>query len=267
MCVSSEDLDIVKITINFWFILSEELISTPRLLNQFAPMYESLISVIIKQMRYPNDVATMTSQERDDFRDFRHDIGDVLKDCVRVLGEDRALQIPYSLLLPFFNVQTQEMSQNWQEIEAPLFSLRTMCKEISMDESKYIPEIMAYLPKLPDHPKIQYAAILVIGRYAHWTDKHPDMIPYQLDFVSKGFVGVNETSIAAAHAFRDLCKFCSKHLVPFFDKLQPFYASTLQIATKTNPRIERGKQQSSQIFGTGKLQIESSKRWTIRIST
>jgi transportin-3 len=208
--MSAEELEIARITIQFWYLLTEEILKTPQLKSVFSPVYESLVRIVIKRMRYPADITTLTAEDRDEFRDFRHDIGDVLKDCVRVLGEEIALNIPYTLLTPFFNGNPTVCSKNWQEIEAPLFSLRTMCREISEQESKYIPEIMGMLPKLPDHPKVRYAAILVIGRYANWTNKHPELIAYQLDYVSKGFSGSEETKIAAAHAFRDLCKYCSK---------------------------------------------------------
>jgi transportin-3 len=182
-------------------------------------------------MRYPPDLTNFSAQDRDEFRDFRHDIGDVLKDCVQILGEEQVLQVPYNMLQSFFQALQSNPSAplQWQEVEAPLFSLRAMCREVSLKESKFIPDIMSMLPQLPEHPKIQYAAILVIGRYAQWTREHPDMLTYQLDFVSKGFQGDKETTIAAAHTFRDLCKYCSKHLVKYMEELQPFYVHSLPL--------------------------------------
>lgn len=214
ICSSCEDADVIKITTNVWYMLGEA-IGGPEKASirlQFAPVYQSLVEIIIKKMKYPDDLTSQTAEDRDDFRDFRHDIGDILKDCVRVLGEEIALQTPYNLLRNQFEVHQVNpgIPFKWQEVEAPLFSLRTMCREVSNNESKFIPEIMAMLPRLPDHPKIKYAAILVIGRYAQWTNNHPDMLSYQLDFVTKGFQGDQETSIAAAHTFRDMCKYCGK---------------------------------------------------------
>jgi transportin-3 len=174
-------------------------------------VYLSLVKIIIKQLQYPTDQDNMTIQEIDEFRDFRYDIGDVLKDCVRVIGEEAALSIPYSLLRDAFQKNFQ---CSWQEIEALLFSLRTMCSEVSNDESKFIPGIMEVLQKLPTHPKITYAAILVIGRYSIWTNYHPELLSYQLDFVSKGFQEKeNLTKVAAAHAFRDLAKNCKAVII------------------------------------------------------
>jgi transportin-3 len=240
LCSSAEDLDIVRITINAWFMISEELMGSEKshLRVGFLPVYQSLVGIILQKMQYPEELATFTAQERDEFRDFRHDIGDVLKDCVKVLGQDVALQAPYHLLQSIFQAaqSTPNAPIRWQEVEAPLFSLRTMCREVSFTESQYIPEIMSMLPKLPNHPKIKYAAILVIGRYAQWTNVHPEMLTYQLDFVSKGFEGDSETTIAAAHAFRDLCKYCSKHLVQYIDQLQPFYTNSLPLVQEQDKK-------------------------------
>lgn len=208
-------------TINVWYLTAEELLnpSAQALKTQFQPLFRQLIDIIIHHLRYPSDFSNLSSQERDEFREFRHDIGDSLKDCVRVLGEETALEVPYKILLKCFEAFPQGQSFNfdsgvsWEEIEAPLFSLRTMCREVSSQESRYIPEIMGMLPQLPAHPKIKYAAILVIGRYAKWTNHHPDLLAYQLDFVTKGFNEDNDTSTAAAHTFRDLCRHCSKVFV------------------------------------------------------
>jgi transportin-3 len=143
-------------------------------------------------------------------------MGDVLKDCVRVLGEE-SINVPYTILCGFYangvtngsGSGASALNPNipWQKIEAPLFSLRAMCREVSLHENKYLPEIMAMLPRLPVHPKIKYAAILVIGRYAEWTNFHPDLLSFQLEYVSAGFDFADNQN-ACSSAFRDLCKYC-----------------------------------------------------------
>ena len=213
VCSANEDLEIVKITINVWFQISEYLTGPENESKRIAffPIYRALVDILIGHMKYPADNVKVSAQERDEFREFRHDMGDVMKDCVRVLGEEAALAAPYALLQKYFGLDVNTTTQiPWQDIEAPLFSLRVMCREVSENESKYIPEIMSMLPSLPPHPKVKYAAILVIGRYAQWTNNNPSMLTYQLDFVSKGFQEDQDTTIAAAHAFRDLCKYCNK---------------------------------------------------------
>lgn len=216
ICASYDDLEIAKITFNVWFLIAEQITSPSNsaCLPQFTPIYHQLITIIIKHLQYPENLDTWKSQERDEFKEFRYVMGDVLKDCVRVLGQD-SLITPYNILRQLFqNSATAvplDSSVSWQQIEAPLFSLRAMCREVSLTENKYLTEIMTLLPRLPSHPKIKYAAILVIGRYAEWTNLHPDMLSYQLDFVSNGFEKENQK--ASSCTFCDLCKYCSKVLI------------------------------------------------------
>ncbi|KAL5032389.1 hypothetical protein BDV3_000966 [Batrachochytrium dendrobatidis] len=244
-CVAHDELEIAKITFNVWNYIAEALL-TPQYSAcklQYHPIYSKLIDTILTHLQYPDDLTTWTLQERDEFRDFRHVMGDVLKDCVRILGDEEALSRPFAILQTFFNPVngTTSLTESgaelaWPKIEAPLFSLRAMCREISFSESRYLPEIMSILSRLPNHPKIKYAAILVIGRYAEWTNEHPEMLSYQLDYVSSAFDQDKDTISAASQTFRDLCKYCSKHLVNLLPQLYSFYVRTVESVSRDDCR-------------------------------
>jgi transportin-3 len=81
---------------------------------------------------------------------------------------------------------------------------------------------MTFLPQLPQHPKIQYAIILVIGRYSGWTAKHPECIDFQVEYITRGFNDPSSIS-AAALAMKYLCESCGPLMVRFLDDLHPFY--------------------------------------------
>jgi transportin-3 len=78
--------------------------------------------MIIKHFHYPEDMNSWTANDKDEFREFRHDMGDCLKDSVTVIGERDALLIPLSILTNVFNAE----QKNWQDFEAPLFCIRSM---------------------------------------------------------------------------------------------------------------------------------------------
>jgi transportin-3 len=92
---------------------------------------------------------------------------------------------------------------------------------------------MNFLPQLPQHPKIQYAVILVIGRYSGWTSKHPEFIDFQIGYVTKGFDDQSSIS-AAALAMKYLCESCGPLMVRFLDDLHPFYN---QVIVKMERRV------------------------------
>ncbi|WWC63014.1 uncharacterized protein I303_105612 [Kwoniella dejecticola CBS 10117] len=223
-CAAYPDLDIVPITFNFWYTLATTLGQQPSdpSLQPILDIYQSLQAVIIGHLHFPADDEHQTAQERDEFRTFRHRMGDTLKDCCHLLGAPICLKRSYDLIVDAMG----KSSPKWQEIEAPLFSMRSMGAEVSPDDDEVLPHIMDMLPKLPDHPKIRYAAILVISRYTEWIDRHPENLAFQLQYISAGFdMAEDEVSAAAAQAMKFMCQDCNQHLVPFLPQLHTFINS------------------------------------------
>ena len=99
----------------------------------------------------------MTAQERDEFRAFKHAMGDTLKDCCFILGSSVCLRIAYGTVRSSLSRPTTV----WQEIEAPL-STRSMGAEVDPNDDEVAPLIMDLIPELPAHPRVRYAATLVI---------------------------------------------------------------------------------------------------------
>ena len=223
-CAAYEDLEIVQITFNFWYNLATALGRTPSD-PRFQPIlaiYANLQSVIISRLHFPGDDEQQTAQERDEFRMFRHRMGDTLKDCCHVLGATVCLRKSYDMVASAL----AKPSPTWQEIEAPLFSMRSMGAEVDNDDEEVLPHIMEMLPRLPDHPRIRYAAILVISRYTQWINRHPSHLAFQLQYVSAGFEIADENvSAAAAQAMKFMCQDCHSHLVPFLPQLHTFVGS------------------------------------------
>jgi transportin-3 len=205
-CASCEDLDVVRITFAFWKHLSDVLSRAPRdpSVQPIVEVFNRLVDIIIGHLRYPTDDSSLTAEERDDFRDFRHVIGDTLKDCCQVLGSTICLRHAYDLV-----ARASSEGRSWQDIEAPLFAMRSMGAEVDPNESEILPLILDSIPKLPQHPKIRYASILVVSRYTEWIARHPDQIVAQLSFVSSGFSDQNkDVWLASADAIKWLCRDC-----------------------------------------------------------
>lgn len=223
-CAAYEDLEIVQITFNFWYNLATALGRPPQG-EQYQPIlgiYANLQSVIISRLHFPGDDEQQTAQERDEFRMFRHRMGDTLKDCCHILGATTCLRKSYDMVASAM----AKPQPSWQEIEAPLFSMRSMGAEVDNDDQEILPHIMDMLPRLPEHPRIRYAAILVISRYTQWINRHPSNLAFQLQYVSAGFEVADEmVSAAAAQAMKFMCQDCHSHLVPFLPQLHTFVTS------------------------------------------
>ncbi|KAJ3168687.1 Nuclear import receptor [Irineochytrium annulatum] len=239
LCAASTELEIVGITLRFWTTLQEVIDKREDLRALFAPVFSTLMDTLLRHLQYPPDDA-FTPKQRDIFREFRHDMGDVLKSCVCILGQREALARPYRILTSFAVTGAAagaalDPAIPWQSIEAPLFAVRTMGREISIEENEVLPEIMSMLPRLPDHPKVRHSAIMLIGRYATWTKMHPEFLPYQMTFVSKGFEDVESVS-AASRALRYLCEESGELIVNYLSQLHPFYLNIVKVVEKDERR-------------------------------
>ena len=206
-CSAHPDLDVVPITFPFWMRLAQSIGKKPSVSPLFHEAYQSLMSIIIRHLHFPTTAVSQTSQEAENFRHFRHVMGDTLKDCCVVLGADSCLMTAYGLVTNALSRDPSTLS--WQEVEAPLFSMRSMGAEVDPDDEKVVPKIMELIPNLPNHPRIQYATLLLIARYTEWTSKHPDYLPTQLQYVSAGFDSPEEdVQMAAGQALKYLCQDC-----------------------------------------------------------
>ncbi|KAI8376491.1 armadillo-type protein [Radiomyces spectabilis] len=225
-CTAYSDLDIAQMTFKFWYELTNTLTTShyEGAISSFQSYFDRLVDIIIDHLHYPEDVTEWSATERDDFRDFRHEMGDTLKDCCRILGPQKCLAKPMNRLAALLQNADQA---SWQQIEAPIFSLRAMGSEVPVTEGEVMPQIMEFLSKLPDHPKIRYAATLVISRYSLWTRHHPQFITYQLNFISAGFQN-DEVAAASALALKHLCKDCSNLLVDYIGQLHLFYVNVIK---------------------------------------
>ncbi|KAJ1999763.1 Nuclear import receptor [Coemansia thaxteri] len=228
-CMRLDNLDVIGMMFEFWAVLAdntmESTVPCDPARRTLAAVYETLIDVITVHLRYPNAFDSsdsqggMTAKERDDFREFRHNIGDVLKDCVRVVGQTKALAHPYNIMLSGINSTPQ---LPWQDIEAPLFALRAMGAEVSSQENVILPKIMDMFSQFPTHPRLRYAATLVIGRYTEWTQEHPQYVQFQLNYIAEGFKE-REVAAASAQSLKYLCQDCAKYLAEHWANMLKFY--------------------------------------------
>jgi transportin-3 len=224
-CSAYSDLDVVPITFPFWMRLAQNIGKKPSVSPLFLDAYRALIGVIIGHLHFPADLATMNPQEADNFRSFRHVMGDTLKDCCFVLGANSCLLATYSMITAALSRNRDVLS--WQEIEAPLFAMRSMGAEVDPNDNDAVPKIMDLIPSLPNHPRVRYAATLIISRYTEWINLHPEYIQYQLQYISAGFECPDaEVSGAAGHALKYLCQDCkqARHFLSFLTRALSYLA-------------------------------------------
>ncbi|CAK4031999.1 mRNA transport regulator [Lecanosticta acicola] len=240
-CLRDTDREAVSQTFNFWFEL-KQYITLERYMEarlQYVDVYSTLVDIMIKHLQYPQaeggneaDLFDGDREAEDRFREFRHQLGDVLKDCCEVIGVTDCLQKSYLLVEKWVAQYASQASAgnvpHWQELEAPLFSMRAMGRQVPPDENIMLPRLIPLIVQIPDQEKVRFQAVMALGRYTEWTAQHPDSLQDQLNFIMASFQHPSKEVVrAAALSFKFFCNDCADLLKGYMPQLQQFYEANL----------------------------------------
>lgn len=233
--------DAISLTFNFWYELKQyltlEIYMHARL--QFVDIFSQLVDIMIGHLQFPkpengneSDLFEGDREQEEKFREFRHRMGDVLKDCCEVIGVTECLKKPYELIERWVSKNASQATNghvpDWQALEAPLFSMRAMGRMVSPEENIMLPKLVPLIIQIPDHEKVRFQAVMALGRYSEWTAKHPETLQPQLNFIMAAFDHPStEVLRAAALSFRYFCKDCADLLRDYMVQLQQFYESVI----------------------------------------
>ena len=272
-----KDRDAISHTFKFWYDLKQyltiEKYAEARM--QSLDIYSKLVDIMIGHLEYPKpesgdekDLFEGDREQEEKFREFRHQMGDVLKDCCEVMGVVECLQKPYDLIQQWVQTYGAQAGPNsvphWQKLEAPLFAVRAMGRMVPPDENVMLPRLIPLIASIPDHNKLRFQAVMALGRYTEWTAQHPDTLQPQLDFIMAAFDHSTKDVIrAAALSFKFFCNDCASLLVNFIVPLQQFYAKHLNLLPiSSQEEITEGvasvvaKVPNDQIYATLKIYLD-----------
>lgn len=233
--------DAAPLTFNFWYEMKMYLVLDRYIESrmQFVPVFSKLVDIMIDHLEFPmpesgneSDLFEGDRTQEDRFRENRHATGDVLKDCCEVIGTVDCLGKSFKRIQEWISTYGSQVTDakvpHWQSLEAPLFSLRAMGREVDKDENVILPQLMPLLIQVPNHHRIRFTAIMTLGRYSEWTSQHPEFLEPQLNFIISSFgSGSNDIMTAAALALKFFCQDCRDLMREHVEQLQKFYDSVL----------------------------------------
>ena len=240
-CARDTDRDAIALTFLFWYEFKQmiTLDKYKEARNNFADIFAKLVDIMIKHLEYPTpegqdetDLFDGDREQEEKFREFRHQMGDVLKDCCDVMTVTECLGKAFSLIQRWISTYASQATEtqvpHWQELEAPLFSMRAMGRMVSPEESVILRQVMPLIVQIPNHEKLRFQAIMALGRYTEWTAQHPQFLQPQLNFVMAGFKHESQEVVkAAALAFKFFGTDCRKLLADHVTQLHGFYEDVL----------------------------------------
>ncbi|KAL9688454.1 hypothetical protein QQ045_032875 [Rhodiola kirilowii] len=240
------EYDIASMTFNFWHNLQVILTrrdsyasfgdevsieaERKRRLQIFQSSYESLVSLVIFRIQYPQDYQELTHEDLKDFKHTRYAVADVLADAASVLGGESTLRILFTKLVEAISARGNGVESEWRPVEAALYGIRAITIYVPASEAEIMPQIMALLPKLPREPQLLQTVCLTIGAYSKWLDASSSGLshfPSVIDIIMSGMVTSEDTAASAALALRHICDDCRKKLCGSLDGLFHIYQSTV----------------------------------------
>ena len=240
-CARDTDREAIALTFLFWYEFKQmvTLDKYKEARNNFADIFAKLVDVMIKHLEYPTpegpdetDLFDGDREQEEKFREFRHQMGDVLKDCCDVITVTECLGKAFNLIQRWISTYGSQATETkvpyWQQLEAPLFSMRAMGRMVSPEESVVLRQVMPLIVQIPNHEKLRFQAIMALGRYTDWTAQHPEFLQPQLNFVMAAFKHVSQEVVkAAALAFKFFGTDCRKLLTDHVTQLHGFYEDVL----------------------------------------
>lgn len=236
-----KDRDVIELTFNFWYEL-KQMIVMDRYLEarmQLYDVYTKLVVILLKHLEYPQsesgnelDLFDGDREQEEKFREFRHQMGDTLKDACEVLGVSdclgKVLEAIKVWMQKYASQATATSVPHWQELEAPVFAMRALGRMVDKDESVVLPQLMPLLVQMPSHEKLRFATIMVFGRYTEWTSEHPEYLEPQFNYIVTSFQADSKEIIrGAAQAIKFFCQDCKSLLSDQVVQMQTFYDQIL----------------------------------------
>jgi transportin-3 len=240
-CARDKDRDVIEYTFNFWYELKQYL-TLERYIHarlELLDVYSKLVDILLTMLEYPHpesanelDLFDGDREQEEKFREFRHHMGDTLKDACEVMGVTECLTKVLDAIKVWMQKHGSQATHtsvpNWQSLEAPLFSMRAMGRMVEKDENVVLPQIMPLLVQIPSHEKLRFAAIMVFGRYTEWTAAHPEFLEAQFTYLVSSFqTDSPEIVRGAAQSIKFFCTDCKHLLGDQVLQLQTFYDQIL----------------------------------------
>ena len=235
-CCKHPDYDVAAKTFHFWYRLADRLWRRrdDALWSRFRPHVENLLVALCVQCRFDDDRLPSSTSKQDDFVDFRENVAEVVRDVVFPLGYRACFKRLRALLVAPLG--------SWAEAEAILFVMQSIADKIESDDEEIVGDVLAIVVALPvdAHALLKRAGLRLIGRLAHWIDKHRDAIESILSKLVDA-LNVEDLAVEAALALDQLCEACREHLVPHLDALLRIaFAATNSLAKSAVISLIRG---------------------------
>ncbi|GIL53842.1 hypothetical protein Vafri_9477 [Volvox africanus] len=276
--VAYPDFGICSMSFNFWHRLSRQLVNglssggtnssadeaaeRERRRQFFQPAYERLVQLIRGRVRENESYATLSKDEKHEFRSSRDEVGDTLDDAAAVLGFGRCLSLLVEPLAALGappppppsppppqqgraaangggnpSGDASGRGYDWRTAEAALFCIKSIHRHAISPGDASLQQLLEVLPGLPrEFPQLQATVCSTIARYAKWLER--SMQAGYCRPLLQQLLGLAVADLelpsgycqpAAASAIRHLCEECGAFMGACLQDLLGLYNKVLRM--------------------------------------
>uniref|UniRef100_A0A1I8AW69 Importin N-terminal domain-containing protein n=1 Tax=Steinernema glaseri TaxID=37863 RepID=A0A1I8AW69_9BILA len=228
MLVESNDYNLLDMTFNVWYRLSEYLfqgIEDDDALASFKPYVRRYMKALLGHCRYESDI-TELPDPNDDFGELRTKISDSIKDVLFIIGVEECMHIVSDYY--------QTVEKTWCEVEAAVFFFSSIVHNILPNEETFVPSMLDTVIKTPDdaHPALLQTMIDLLENAEEWIRAHPACLEAVMEWLIRRLRD-QRFAIQAAKTVSTICERNYSLLAKYF---QPLFS----IITEYESVIDKG---------------------------
>ncbi|XP_068215164.1 transportin-3 isoform X2 [Palaemon carinicauda] len=220
-CIGHHDWEVAEITFNFWYKLSEVVYrkNSDNVNEQFKPYVERLIEALYRHCQIEPDHESILVQQ-DDFYEFRERVQELIKDVVFICGSKPCFQQMAHIL------QSPDVTKNWNLMEAALFIMQSVAKNLIPEENEVVPPILEAVLNQPEevHLQVAFTSVQLLAELNEWVACHPNLLPLVLQFLTKRLHNKHLATVSAK-ALDAVCQSCRDHIEQHFEGLMQIIGS------------------------------------------
>ena len=224
---------------NFWITFQDDIMGSDEgriqtYLALFNEIYDTLINCLLVKVQYPPDeiyFQEWRSEERENFRCYRQDIGDTFMYCFNILRSSM-LKTLFShftkaldqVMFSYENNDSPALMSSVRYFEGVLFAFSSIAENIDIKELVYLPQMFSSFSTIP-LDKINMSRLLdtimnLMSSVAEWICYNVHYIPYTISVISIALKSNNiSVVISATMALKIIIPECQLHLRPYAPQL------------------------------------------------
>lgn len=242
-----QDEFVSELSFNFWINFQDDIMGSeddklPKYVAIFKDVYLALIQALLIKVQYPPDeifFEVWDDEEREKFRCYRQDIGDVLMYCYSLLHSSML-----QCLVEHFNLSVDQLvrllntagaghstepspdqiNQAARQLEAIFYVFSAISENVDLKKCVFLTHIFSSLPTIQferiNCPWLIESIMNLLSAYSLWLSMNTNYFSFTLSSIATALKSPHSLLVTSATmALKNICQECQLSLRPFASQI------------------------------------------------